>query len=279
LCACEPFKPSEGTRVLKIGFIGLGVQGKYLAINLADAGYDLMAYDLRPEPLGEVVSHGAKKADSNKEIGGHGDVICICVLDSEQVLEVVLGRDGVLSAVRSGAVIAVHSTIEPAVLAQLAEAAKLRNVELIDAPVSGSEQGAKNKTMSYMVGGSVHAFEKCRPVFETSGKNVIHTGGAGTGIRAKLAHQLIICVNMLSAYEGMQLGLAAGLSPEILERVITTGAGQSRVAERWFKLKLGPHAQRVFYKDLKLCLQFAHELNVSVPGAALAQQLLEKIVP
>ena len=117
--------------------------------------------------------------------------------------------------------------------------------------------------MSYMVGGSVQAFEKCRPIFETSGKNVIHTGDAGTGIRAKLAHQLIICVNMLAAYEGMRLGIDAGLSPEILERVIATGGGQSRVAERWFKLKLGPHAQGVFYKDLQLCLQFAHELNIS----------------
>ena len=265
--------------MMKVGFIGLGVQGKYLAINLADAGYDLMAYDLRPEPLGEVVAHGAKKASSNREVGAHAEVVCICVLNGQQTLDVVLAPDGVLATAQQGSVIAIHGTIEPAILAQLAKAAELRGVELIDAPVSGSEPGAKAKTMSYMVGGSVQAFEKCRPIFETSGKNVIHTGDAGTGIRAKLAHQLIICVNMLAAYEGMRLGIDAGLSPEILERVIATGGGQSRVAERWFKLKLGPHAQGVFYKDLQLCLQFAHELNIPVPGAALAQQLLEKIVP
>jgi 2-hydroxy-3-oxopropionate reductase len=265
--------------MMKVGFIGLGVQGKYLAINLAEAGYDLMAYDLRSEPLSEVVARGAKKASSNGEIGAHGEVVCICVLNGQQTLEVVLAPDGVLATAQPGSVIAIHGTIEPAVLAHLAKAAELRGVELIDAPVSGSEPGAKAKTMSYMVGGSVQAFEKCRPIFETSGQNVIYTGEAGTGIRAKLAHQLIICVNMLAAYEGMRLGIDAGLSPEILERVIATGGGQSRVAERWFKLKLGPHAQGVFYKDLQLCLQFAHELNIPVPGAALAQQLLDKIVP
>ena len=264
---------------MKVGFIGLGVQGKYLAINLADAGYDLMAYDLRSDPLNEVVAKGAKRASSNKELGAHGDIICICVLDGRQVLDVVLGPEGVVAGARPGTIIAVHSTIEPAIISQLSAAAKERQIELIDAPVSGSETGAKNKTMSYMVGGSTETFEKCRRIFETSGKNVIHTGGVGTGIRAKLAHQIVICVNMLSAYEGLRVGLEAGLSPDILERVMSSGAGQSRVVDRWFKLKLGPHAQGVFYKDLKLCLEFAHDLNVSVPGAALAQQLLEKIVP
>jgi 3-hydroxyisobutyrate dehydrogenase-like beta-hydroxyacid dehydrogenase len=264
---------------MKIGFIGLGVQGKYLAINLADAGYDLMAFDLRPGPLDEVAAHGAKKASSNKDVGAHGDIICICVLDGAQVREVVLGPDGVLAAARPGSLIVVHSTIEPSIIAELAEAAKARSVELIDAPVSGSEPGAKNKTMSYMVGASAEIFERCRPVFAASGKNIIHCGPVGTGIRAKLAHQIIICGNMMSAYEGMRVGIEAGLSPEVLEQVTSTGAAQSRVADRWFKLKLGPHAQGVFYKDLKLCLEFAHELNVSAPGTALAQQLLEKIVP
>jgi 3-hydroxyisobutyrate dehydrogenase-like beta-hydroxyacid dehydrogenase len=265
--------------VIKVGFIGLGVQGKYLAINLADAGYDLMAFDLRPGPLDEVASHGATKARSNKDVGAHGEIVCICVLDGAQAREVVLGPEGVLSGAKPGSLIVVHSTIKPSIITELHEAAKACNVELIDAPVSGSEPGAKNKTMSYMVGASAETFARCRPLFETSGKNIIHTGGVGTGIRAKLAHQIIICVNMMSAYEGMRVGIEAGLTPEVLEQVTATGAAQSRVADRWFKMKLGPHAQGVFYKDLKLCLEFAHELNVSAPGAALAQQLLEKIVP
>jgi 3-hydroxyisobutyrate dehydrogenase-like beta-hydroxyacid dehydrogenase len=263
---------------MKVGFIGLGVQGKYLAINIAEARHDVMVHDLRREACEEAAARGAKVAKSNREVGTHGELICVCVLDDEQLRAVVLGPDGVLAGARSGSIIAVHSTVEPATIAALAQAAKEKQVELIDAPVSGSEPGAKNKTMAYMVGGSPEAFARCQPIFAVSGPNVIHTGPTGTGIRAKLAHQLMVCVNMLSAYEGMRLGVEAGLAPEVLEKITNAGSAQSRIADRWFKRKLGPHARGVFYKDLRLCIKFAHELNLPVPGAALAQQLLDRIV-
>ena len=263
---------------MKVSFIGLGVQGKYLAINLADAGHDLMVYDLRPEPLKELVSHGARVAGSNREAGAHGEIVCVCVLDDEQLRSAVSGAEGVLAGIRPGSIVVSHSTVEPQTIAELAQAAKARDVEFVDAPVSGSEPGAKNKTMAYMVGASPEAFARCRPVFETSGSNIVHAGASGSGIRTKLAHQLMVCVNMLSAYEGMRVGLQAGLSSEVLEKAINAGSAQSRVADRWFKRKLGPHAREVFYKDLRLCLKFAHELNVPVPGAALAQQMLDRIV-
>lgn len=263
---------------MKVGFIGLGVQGKYLAVNIAEAGHDVLVYDLRAQPCQEVAARGARVAASNREVGAHAELVCICVLDDEQLRSVVLGAEGVLAGARPGSVIAVHSTVEPATIAELAQAAQARGVELLDAPVSGSEPGAKNKTMAYMVGGSAEAFARCRPVFAASGPNIIHTGGSGTGIRAKLAHQLMVCVNMLSAYEGLRLGLEAGLAPEVLEQVIHAGSAQSRVADRWFKRKPGSHAQGLFYKDLRLCLKYAHELKLSVPGAALAQQMLDKIV-
>jgi 3-hydroxyisobutyrate dehydrogenase-like beta-hydroxyacid dehydrogenase len=263
---------------MKVSFIGLGVQGKYLAINLADAGHDLMVYDLRPEPLAELASHGAKVAKSCREAGAHAEISCVCVLDDEQLRNAVSGADGVLAGVRPGSIVVSHSTVEPETIAELAQAAKARDVEFVDAPVSGSEPGATNKTMAYMVGGSPEAFARCRPVFETSGSNIVHAGPSGSGIRTKLAHQLMVCVNMLSAYEGMRLGLEAGLAPEVLEKAINAGSAQSRVADRWFKRKLGPHAREVFYKDLRLCLKFAHELKVPIPGAALAQQMLDRIV-
>jgi 3-hydroxyisobutyrate dehydrogenase-like beta-hydroxyacid dehydrogenase len=264
---------------MKVGFIGLGTQGKYLAINLATSGYDLMVYDVRREPLDELATVGATIGLSAKEVGSHSEVVEICVLNDAQLDSVLLGDEGVLAGAHAGTIIAVHSTVEPGTITRLAEAAKAHDVELIDAPVSGSETGAKNKTMSYMVGGSAAAFEKCRPLFATSGPKLTHTGPLGTGIRAKLAHQLIICVNMLAAYEGMRLGREAGLSAELLEKVVHEGAAQSLVAERWSSLKLAPHANAVFYKDLQLCLKFSHELGLSAPGAALAQQLLNTIVP
>jgi len=150
-------------------------------------------------------------------------------------------------------------------------------LELVDAPVSGGESGARNKTMSYMVGGTPAAAEVCVPLFATSGSKIARTGGPGTGIRAKVAHQLITCVNKLSAYEGMLLGVAAGVEPEVLELVMSQGSARSNAAENWSKRSLR-WAIPVYYKDLEIALEFAHELGISVPGAALAQQLLETIV-
>src|ERR1700761_3226777 len=114
----------------KDGFIGLGVQGKYLAINLAEADYDLMAYDVRPEPLDEVCSHGAKRAMSNSDIGAHGQIVCVCVLDGQQTTDVLLGTDGVFATARPGTIIAVHGTVEPAILARLADRAASHGMEL-----------------------------------------------------------------------------------------------------------------------------------------------------
>jgi 3-hydroxyisobutyrate dehydrogenase-like beta-hydroxyacid dehydrogenase len=264
---------------VKVGFIGLGTQGKYLAVNLAEAGHDLMVFDLRREPLDALAAVGAKIAHSAKQVGAHAEVVEICVLNDAQLEAVVAGPSGVLAGAAPGTIIAVHSTVEPATIARLAELAAAGDVELIDVPVSGSEGGARNKTMAYMAGGSARAFAKCRPLFETSGPKITHTGPLGSGIRAKLAHQLIICVNILAAYEGMRLGTEAGLTPEILHKVVHDGMAQSSIADRWFSMAMNANARNVFYKDLQLCLKFAHELGLSMPGAALAQQLLDKIVP
>jgi 2-hydroxy-3-oxopropionate reductase len=259
---------------MKTGFIGLGQQGKYLAINLVAAGHDLMVYDVRREPLEELVRAGATVADSPRAIGRHAEVTAICVLDDAQLEAVVLGPSGVLMAAAPNSVVVIHSTVEPSSIAKIAAAAAPLNIEVVDAPVSGGEPGAKGKTMSYMVGGSDRAVERCLPLFQTSGRAITRTGPSGSGIRAKLAHQLIVCLNMLAASEGMRLGRAAGLSSVIVHE----GGAQSRIADHWSQLSLRS-ATPVFFKDLQICLKFAHELGISVPGAALVQQLLEQIVP
>jgi len=264
---------------MKVGFIGLGMQGKYMAINLAQAGYDLMVYDPRQEPLAEPAAVGAKIARSNAEVARHAEIVQVCVLNDAQVEAVVAGPAGLLEAAAPGTIVVIHSTIEPATVDKLARLAAQKNVELIDVPVSGSERGAKAKTMSYMVGGSAEGLEKCRPLFETSGRKIQHVGKLGDGVRAKLAHQIIITVNMMAAYEGMKVGVQSGLDPKILEKVIHDGLAQSWIADGWSDLKFGPHSREVFYKDLHLGLKLARELGISVPGAGLAQQLLDKIVP
>lgn len=264
---------------MKVGFIGLGMQGKYMAVNLAQAGYDLMVYDTRAEPLEAAAKAGAKIAASNAEVAAHADVIQVCVLNDAQVEAVVTGPAGLLEAASPGKIIVIHSTIETQTIDRLAPLCAAKGVEIIDAPVSGSEKGAIAKTMSFMVGGSAEALKRVRPLFETSGPKIQHVGALGDGTKAKLAHQIIITVNMMAAYEGMKVGVEAGLDPKILEKVIREGLAQSWIANEWSDLSFGPHSQMVFHKDLDLGLKLAHKLGVSVPGAALAQQMLHKIVP
>ena len=263
---------------MKAGFIGLGQQGKYLAINLAAAGYDLMVYDVRREPLEELARAGATIANSPRAVGHHAEITAICVLDDAQLEAVMFGPEGLLAAAAPGTIVVIHSTVEPSSIAKIAEAGAGLKIEVVDAPVSGGEPGAKGKTMSYMVGGNDEAVERCLPLFRTSARSITRTGPSGSGIRAKLAHQLIVCVNMLAAYEGMRLGRAAGLPSAILEQVVHEGGAQSRIADEWSRLSLRS-ATPVFFKDLQICLKFAHDLGLSVPGAALVQQLLEQIVP
>jgi 3-hydroxyisobutyrate dehydrogenase-like beta-hydroxyacid dehydrogenase len=264
---------------MKVGFIGLGMQGKYMAVNLVEAGYDVTVYDTRSEPLEALAAAGAKIAKSNAEVAKHAEVVQVCVLNDAQVEAVVTGPAGLLETAAPGTTIVIHSTIQTQTIEKLAPLCAAKNVEIMDAPVSGSEKGAIAKTMSFMVGGSAEALAKVRPLFETSGPKIQHVGPLGDGTKAKLAHQIIITVNMMAAYEGMKVGVDAGLDPKILEKVIREGLAQSWIANEWSDLSFGPHSQMVFYKDLDLGLKLAHDLGVSVPGAGLAQQMLHKIVP
>ena len=148
---------------MKVGFIGLGMQGKYMAINLAQAGYDLMVYDTRAEALDELAAAGAKIAKSNADVGAHAEIVQVCVLNDVQVEAVVNGPRGLLETAAPGTIIVIHSTIEPATVEKLAPLAAARGVEIMDVPVSGSERGARAKTMSYMAGGSAEARRRCPP--------------------------------------------------------------------------------------------------------------------
>jgi 3-hydroxyisobutyrate dehydrogenase-like beta-hydroxyacid dehydrogenase len=255
------------------------VQGKYLAINEVRAGFDLMAYDVRPEPVAELKAAGARTASSAREVGAFAEVIQVCVLDDDQVTEVVAGKEGVLAGTAKGALIVVHSTIRPSTIEKLAALAAERGIELIDVPVSGSERGARERTMSFMAGGGDAAFARAKPLFEASGHKIVRTGPVGSGIRAKIAHQLVVCVNMLSAYEGMVMADKAGLDRDVLMKVVGDGAAQSRMADGVMKHAIAASSNRVFHKDLQLCLEYANELGIPAPGAALALEYLDNIVP
>jgi 3-hydroxyisobutyrate dehydrogenase-like beta-hydroxyacid dehydrogenase len=271
--------------VAHVGFIGLGNIGKSMAINLAKAGFDLMVYDLRSEPMRELAAFGAKCARSLEEIGHHSEIIELVVVDDAQVEAVTLEEGGVLASARPGTIIAVHSTIHPRTVRKVAALAQAKSVIVIDAQVSGGERGAYAKTLCYMVGGDKSAFERCRPLFATSGSEIFHLGALGAGAAAKLAHNLIVYVNMLAASEGMTLAQAAGIDVTTMEKVIHAGAAQSRVADHWSQQRIlantytsGPKGlMELIHKDLRLALEFGHDLGLPLPGAALTQQLISRI--
>src|ERR1700686_1124836 len=184
--------------MIRVGFIGLGEQGKPLAVNVAQGGFDLMVHDLRPEPVDELVSKGAGAARP----------------------AVVVGGAGVRAGARPGSTIAINSTVRPATVRKIGGQAAARGVGVLDAPVSGGPRGAQKRTMCYMVGGEKDALERCRRVFATSAGTIVHMGALGAGMTAKLAHQVILCLNMLAAHEGTQLARRAGLDAAALGEAV-----------------------------------------------------------
>lgn len=265
--------------MIRVGFIGLGVQGAPLARNIVEAGYALTVYDVRAEPMRDLVRAGATAAASPAEVAATSDLVVLCVLDDAQVLEVLDGSLGLLTRAAPGMIVAVHSTILPETMTRAAELASARGVQLVDAPVSGSVKGAAEKTMSYMVGGSSEAIEVCLPVFRVSGASVTLTGGVGTATVAKIAHQLVCCVNMMAVAEGLRLGVAAGVSRDVLLQVFHAGFAQSKAADMWPELDLHPRATPIFYKDLRAAMTLGHDVGVRLPAAAICQQMLAEILP
>ena len=265
--------------MIRVGFIGLGEQGKPMAINIAKAaGFDLMVHDLRKEPVAELVALGAKGAGSPRAVGSHCDIIEVIVVDDAQVETVVLGDEGIVAGARSGSILAIHSTIRPATVRKIASACAARGIGVIDAPVSGGARGAQTRAICYMVGGDKELVDRCRPIFETSGTSIFHLGPLGAGMIAKLAHQVIICLNVLAAGEGMLLAKKAGLDLIMMQEVVRAGGASSRVADSWVKYKPSASAGKLWRKDLMLALECAGELGLDLQGTVAAQQLIEKVL-
>ncbi len=261
---------------IKVGLIGLGHMGKELAINAVGAGFDLMVYDLREEPLRELSAKGAKVARSAGEIGAHGEIIQVVVLDDAQVEEVMAGEKGILSGAKPGSVVMIHSTIHPKTIRKVAERAKEKGVGVIDAEMSGGADGIRAQTLSFMVGGEKELLEKCRPVLSLSGNKIFHMGELGNGAITKLAHQVICVGTLVAVAEGMRFGEKAGLDLKALAAVVNASDARSFMSERWLERFHGVDSSivDVFYKCLIPALDLAHELGISLPLTAVVQQLV-----
>jgi len=266
----------------KIGFIGLGVMGKPMALNLLEAGYPLTVWNRTRSKVDELLAMEATAAESPREVAEKSDVVITMVTDSPDVEEVALGPQGVIHGAHLGLVFVDMSTISPTVARRVAEELSRKGVRMLDAPVSGGEVGAREATLSIMVGGSKKTFDECLPIFKALGKRITYMGPNGMGQTAKLCNQVICALNIQAVCEGLMLGARAGLDLSKLLKVVTAGAAGS-----WMLSNLGPKMiDRDFrpgfkishqQKDLRLVLSFAAELGLPLPGTALVQQMLRAV--
>ncbi len=266
----------------RIGFIGLGVMGRPMALNLLKAGYPMVVWNRTRSKMKPLLEAGAEGANSPKEVAEKSDVVITMVTDSPDVEEVILGPNGVIHGAHPGLVVIDMSTISPTVTRRIAQKLAEKGVKMLDAPVSGGDIGAKQGTLSIMVGGPKETFEECLPIFEVLGKKITYMGPSGMGQTTKLCNQVICALNIQAVCEGLMLGAAAGLDLKKLLEVVTAGAAGS-----WMLSNLGPKMiERDFrpgfkishqQKDLRLVLSFASELKLPLPGTALVQQMLRSV--
>ncbi|MBO0856601.1 MAG: NAD(P)-dependent oxidoreductase [Nocardia sp.] len=265
------------------GFIGLGNIGAPMAERLLRHPGGLIVCDTRPEAVQPFIDQGATPAATPAELAEKATVISVVVLNDAQVRTVLTGQQGILSTARPGTVVAVHSTISDRSAAELAAVCAEREVEFVDAPISGGAAGAKQGSLAVMVGGSDTAFEKVRETFEYWAELVVHAGEAGAGTRMKLARNLLHFVSFTATAEASRLAESAGLNIVDLGKVvrhsdaITGGAGAimlrettAPVAEDEFWHPIFSHTRDLGEKDLALALRLGEHLGVELPFARMA---------
>ena len=209
----------------KIGIVGVGTMGKLMAINLLKRNYPVTAFDLNPAPVEELREFGAEAASSSAEAAAAGDVVITMLPSSPHVEAAVLGAGGILDGMRPGSVLIDMSTIDPLASRRVAEQVTARGFRMLDAPVSGGSVGARDATLTIMVGGPADLFEECKPILEAVGKNVIHCGENGMGEVVKVVNNLIAGVSMAVVAEAYNLGIRAGADPQVMYDVISKSSG------------------------------------------------------
>jgi 3-hydroxyisobutyrate dehydrogenase len=265
-----------------IGFIGIGVMGKSMARNLLKQGYKLLAYSRTKEKAADLISEGAEWAKTPKEIALRADVIFTMVGYPSDVEEVYFGEDGLIENAKEGSFLIDMTTSAPSLAVKISEEAISRGIQALDAPVSGGDVGAKNATLSIMVGGEVEAFKTVLPILQHMGTNIVYQGKAGAGQHTKMCNQIAIASNMMGVCEAIIYAEKAGLNPDNVLKSITTGAAGS-----WSLSNLVPRMLtgdfepgffiKHFIKDMKIALDEAEKMKMEVPGLALAKSLYDHL--
>lgn len=262
----------------RIGFIGLGIMGRPMARNLLRAGYPLLVWNRSRPGIEALVADGAQEADSPRAVAEQSRIVITILGDSPDTEKVALGERGIIEGAHQGLVHIDMSTISPAVTRAIAARYAGAGIELLDAPVSGGEQGAIDATLAIMVGGKQEVFERCRPVLEAMGKKIVYCGPSGSGQVVKLCNQVVVGLNNLAMGEALVLAAKAGVDPATMVEAVRAGAGSSWALHNLAPRILAGDFQPGFkiahqQKDLRLALELANQSATPLPGTALVHQL------
>jgi len=266
----------------RIGFIGLGIMGRPMARNLMKAGFPLTVWNRSRPSIDELVSEGAAEGGSPADVARRSAVVITIVGDSPDVEEVALGRNGIIEGAHPGLVHIDMSTISPQVTRRIAGRLAEAGVEMLDAPVSGGQQGAIEGTLSIMVGGKAETLERCRPVLAAMGGKIVHCGPAGAGQTVKLCNQIAVALTNLGMCEALVFAARSGIDPRVMIEAVSAGAGTSwqlqnlapRIVERDFRPGFKVAHQR---KDLRLALEAAAAMAAPLPGTGLVAELFSAL--
>ncbi|MBC1974159.1 NAD(P)-dependent oxidoreductase [Listeria booriae] len=266
----------------KIGFIGVGVMGASMVRNLMAAGFEVHIYTRTKSKAESVIQEGAIWHETPQDLAPLVDVLITMVGYPTDVEELYLAEDGLLTTLRSGTIAIDMTTSSPNLAKQIAEEGKALNIAVLDAPVSGGDIGAKNGTLTIMVGGEHEAFEAAEPVLNAMGQSVILQGAAGAGQHTKMVNQIAIASNMIGVTEALCYAKKAGLDPEKVLASISGGAAGS-----WSLSNLIPRVLqddfapgffiKHFIKDMRIALDEAKQMNLELPGLALAEQMYQQL--
>ncbi len=267
----------------RVGFIGTGVMGRSMALNLINAGYHLTVYNRTEEKAKDVMEAGAAWAESAGAAAAGGDFVITIVGFPDDVHEVYLGAGGILSTAKAGAVVIDMTTSKPSLAKEIHEAAAGKGIATLDAPVSGGDIGARNATLSIMVGGDREAYDRAMPLFRAMGKTIVYQGPAGSGQHTKMCNQITLAATMIGVMEALLYAQRSGLDPETVLESIGSGAAAS-----WALSNLQPRAlagdfEPGFYvchflKDIEIALGEAEGMGIATPGLSLAKKLYDQVV-
>lgn len=264
----------------KIGWIGTGVMGASMCGHLMDQGFEATIYTRSKEKAQGLLDKGAQWADSPKAVAENSDVIFAIVGFPADVRAVFLGDDGALAGSKAGNILVDMTTSEPSLAVEIYEAAKAQGIHSVDAPVSGGDVGAKNGTLSIMIGGDKDVVDALQPMWDAMGQTIVHQGGAGAGQHTKMVNQTLIATNMIGVCEALLYGYKAGLDlPTVMQSVASGAAGS------WSLSNLGPRIidknfdpgffVEHFIKDMGIAIDEANKMGLCLPGLALSKQLYE----